>query len=180
MSKSSKERPGDVLRRFALERQTEPEKYPDAFPAMDALFKAANRLSRATNNQVTVAMLRDMADAMEGVLAEFDKRPPHRPKGAAQYDLDELRREMERLEHQSVPPGSRFRKRNPWLANELDKRFPGKFGQDERAVLASIYRMEAKIVAEKQALCEVMKDDGPFTAESLEQFLTGGKSRGAS
>src|SRR4051812_26471954 len=104
MPKSPKERPRDVLRRFALEHRKSPELYPDADPALRALNDAFERFARATNDQVSVAWLRDKADCIEDTLAQFDKRPAHRPKGATQYDLDELRREMERPEHQSVPP----------------------------------------------------------------------------
>jgi hypothetical protein len=130
---------------------------------------------------VSVAWLRDKADCTEDTLAKVGKRPAHRPMGATQYDLDELRREMERPEHQSVPLGSKFRRRDPWLAHKLNNIRPGEFGQNEKGVLSSIRRVKkAKIAAEKQALDEALKDDGPFTADALEQFLTGGKSRGGS
>jgi hypothetical protein len=180
MPKSPKERPGDVLRRFTLEYRKSPGLYPDAVPALRALDDVVERVSRATNDQVAVTKLRDHADCIEDTLAQFDKRPAHRPKGATQYDLDELRREMEHPEHQSVPLGSGFRKRDPWLAHKLHNIHQGKFGQDEKRVLSSIRRVKAKMATEKQALDETLKDDGPFTADALEQFLTGGKSRGGS
>jgi hypothetical protein len=180
MPKSPKERPSDVLRRFALEFQKSPEMYPDARPALRALDDVVERVSRATNDQVSVAALRNKADCIEDTLAQFDKRPAHRPKGATQYDLDELRREMERPEHQSVPLGSKFRRRDPWLAHKLNNIRPGEFGQDEKGVYSSIRRVKDEIAAEKQAFDEALKDDGPFTADALEQFLTGGKSRSAS
>jgi hypothetical protein len=180
MPKSPKERPRDVLRRFALEHRKSPELYPDADPALRALNDAFERFARATNDQVSVAWLRDKADCTEDTLAKVGKRPAHRPMGATQYDLDELRREMEHPEHQSVPLGSGFRKRDPWLAHKLHNIHQGKFGQDEKRVLSSIRRVKAKMATEKQALDETLKDDGPFTADALEQFLTGGKSRGGS
>jgi hypothetical protein len=173
LPKRPKEHAIDVIKAFGVDHLKAPELHPDATAAVNALHQAAFRLMDATNPPVAVATVRLLADTFEKVWADRNKRPPHRPKGAVQYDREFLRRAMAWAERQPIPQDSGFRSPDAFLAYVIHSSEPRKHGQDARAIYKRICLLRAEDEKLRQTMIKILATapadsaDGPRGLSAL-------------
>lgn len=169
--KQPKEKPADAVRRWRVAHALAPKLHPDAKAALKGLNVAFDRLALATDFEVAVAMLRNLADTMDSM--EAPPRPAHRPKGARQYSETELRNAMEVVKGCLPPTGSGFRSTDRYLAHRLHEKYPGRCGQDADAIYRRIRRIWAEDKAAEKAAREKMRAAGIESPTGLDRFFFG-------
>ncbi len=170
MPKPPKARP-DALTRPALAQRLNADATPQVSAAVEALKEAALRLFNATEGGAAAALLRQIADGLDALCAE--KRPPHRPKGATQYDPALLRAAMEWAEGHVIPPGSKLG-RDRLLAHtlyHLQEKTHGRYGANENAIYKRILRFREEDKRARQAAVAELGADEANKLGSLATFL---------
>jgi hypothetical protein len=164
---------GDKMREFGLAHRANPTHHPDATPAMGTLQEAIDRMEAATSTEVTIDVLRVIAEAMER--ASLPGRPKHRPKGATQYSPDDLRAHMQFNDRKPLPCDGRFQSKDRALAHQLYTTHKGEFGSTEDGIYKRIRRLRAETRNAWLAAVEAFGPDEAGQENSLLTFLMRGQ-----